>query len=137
MKGSYTKPLTLWYLDLIKGYYSLINNYVLIAVIPLTIDKKTMTATFFASPEEFRKWLKQHHQSETALIVGFYKIKSGKPSMTWSQSVDQALCFGWVDGVRKSIDKDSYCIRFTPRKQNSTWSTVNINKVEESLAKQD
>ncbi len=63
-------------------------------------------------------------------MVGFYKVDSGKPSMTWSQSVDEALCFGWIDGVRKSIDKDSYQIRFTQRKPTSTWSAINIKKVE-------
>jgi uncharacterized protein YdeI (YjbR/CyaY-like superfamily) len=90
-----------------------------------------MAATFFETQYEFRKWLEKHHQKETELIVGFYKVDSGKPSMTWSQSVDQALCFGWIDGVRKSIDKESYSIRFTPRRRNSIWSAININKVEE------
>ncbi len=89
-----------------------------------------MTVTFFASPVEFRTWLKKHHKKETELLVGFYKVGSGKPSMTWSQSVDQALCFGWIDGVRKSIDKESYCIRFTPRRSTSIWSAINIKKVE-------
>ena len=70
---------------------------------------------------------------ETELLVGFYKVDSRKPSMTWSQSVDQALCFGWIDGVRKSIDKESYQIRFTPRKPKSIWSAVNIRKVEELI----
>lgn len=65
------------------------------------------------------------------LLVGFYKVDSGKPSMTWPQSVDQALCFGWIDGIRKSIDSESYCIRFSPRKSTSNWSTINIRKVEE------
>lgn len=90
-----------------------------------------MTATFFETEDEFRKWLEMHHDQETELIVGFYKVNSGKPSMTWSQSVDQALCFGWIDGVRKSMGKDSYCIRFTPRRSTSNWSTININKIEE------
>lgn len=89
-----------------------------------------MTTTFFATPAEFRQWLKQHHKKETELIVGFYKVDSGKPSMTWSESVDQALCFGWIDGVRRSIDKESYCIRFTPRRSTSIWSNVNIKKME-------
>ena len=65
------------------------------------------------------------------MVVGFYKVDSGKPSMTWSQSVDEALCFGWIDGDRKSIDKDSYQIRFTPRKPTSIWSGINIKKIEE------
>ena len=68
---------------------------------------------------------------KTELLVGFYKVDSGKPSMTWSQSVDQALCFGWIDGVRKSIDEISYTIRFTPRKPTSIWSAINVRKVEE------
>lgn len=90
-----------------------------------------MTATFFATQAEFRKWLEKHHKKEKELIVGYYKVGSGKPSMTWSQSVDQALCFGWIDGIRKSIDKESYSIRFTPRRRTSIWSAINIKKVEE------
>ena len=89
-----------------------------------------MTATFFATELEFRAWLETHHKTETELIVGFYKVDSGKPSMTWSQSVDQALCFGWIDGVRRAIDNESYCIRFTPRKRTSIWSAINIKKME-------
>ena len=89
-----------------------------------------MTATFFATPADFRKWLTMYHKKEKVLLVGFYKVGSGKPSMSWSQSVDQALCFGWIDGVRKSIDEESYCIRFTPRKPTSIWSDINIKKVE-------
>jgi uncharacterized protein YdeI (YjbR/CyaY-like superfamily) len=89
-----------------------------------------MTVTYFATEAEFRKWLAENHQKETALLVGFYKVGSKKPSMTWSQSVDQALCFGWIDGIRKSIDKESYSIRFTPRKKNSIWSAINIQKME-------
>lgn len=88
-------------------------------------------ATFFATPQEFRKWLEKHHTSEKELLVGFYKVGTKKPSMTWSESVDQALCFGWIDGVRKSIDEHSYSIRFTPRKPTSIWSAINIKKVEE------
>lgn len=89
-----------------------------------------MKVTFFETEDEFRKWLEEYHRKETELIVGFYKVNSGKPSMTWSQSVDQAICFGWIDGVRKSIDNESYCIRFTPRKKTSIWSAINIKKVE-------
>ncbi len=88
-------------------------------------------ATFFATPIDFRKWLAKHHNKETELLVGFYKVDSGKPSITWSQSVDQALCYGWIDGVRRTIDYQSYSIRFTPRKSTSIWSTINIKKVEE------
>jgi uncharacterized protein YdeI (YjbR/CyaY-like superfamily) len=89
-----------------------------------------MNAIFFPTQFDFRKWLEENHQNEKELIVGFYKVDSGKPSMTWSESVDQALCFGWIDGIRRAIDKESYCIRFTPRRPTSVWSTVNINKVE-------
>lgn len=85
---------------------------------------------FFENQLKFREWLENNHIKETELIVGFYKVNSGKPSMSWTESVDQALCFGWIDGVRKSIDKESYCIRFTPRKSNSIWSAINIKKME-------
>ena len=90
-----------------------------------------MTATFFATPAEFRKWLKDNHKNKRELLVGFYKVDSGKPSITWPQSVDQALCFGWIDGIRRSIDAESYSIRFTPRKPTSIWSAINIKKVEQ------
>ncbi|MCQ9640024.1 YdeI/OmpD-associated family protein [Chryseobacterium sp. WG14] len=90
-----------------------------------------MEATFFATKEEFREWLEKHHTEEKELLAGFYKTGSGKPSMSWSESVDQALCFGWIDGVRKSIDHERYSIRFTPRKSGSIWSLINIKKVEE------
>ena len=89
---------------------------------------------FFANQAAFRVWLAQHYDSENELLVGFYKISTGKPSMTWSESVDEALCFGWIDGVRKSIDNESYSIRFTPRKRTSIWSAININKVQELTA---
>ncbi|MBP7809135.1 MAG: YdeI/OmpD-associated family protein [Bacteroidia bacterium] len=90
-----------------------------------------MKVIFFETPAEFRTWLKKNHKKETELFVGFYKVGTKKPSMTWSQSVDQALCFGWIDGVRRSIDKESYCNRFTPRRSTSNWSNINIKKVEE------
>ncbi len=86
--------------------------------------------TFFENADEFRAWLEKYHGSETELLVGFYKKGSGRPSMTWSQSVDEALCFGWIDGIRRGRDEESYTIRFTPRKANSTWSKVNVAKVE-------
>ena len=92
-----------------------------------------MKVIFFQTQTEFRKWLKKYHAKENELLVGYYKVGSNKPSMTWSQSVDQALCFGWIDGIRRSIDKESYCIRFTPRKSTSIWSTINIRKVEELI----
>lgn len=87
--------------------------------------------TFFKTQDDFRKWLEIYHEKETELMVGFYKVDSGEPSMNWSQSVDQALCFGWIDGVRKSIDEESYCIRFTPRRNTSNWSAINIKKIED------
>lgn len=90
-----------------------------------------MKPTFFPTPQEFRQWLEEHHRTEKELLVGFYKVGTGKPSMTWPESVDQALCFGWIDGVRRSIDEESYSIRFTPRKPTSIWSAVNIQKMEE------
>lgn len=90
---------------------------------------------YFETAIEFRKWLLENHSKETQLLVGFYKINSNKPSITWSESVDQAICFGWIDGVRRSIDEERYCIRFTPRKPGSIWSAINIKKVEELSAK--
>lgn len=86
---------------------------------------------FFSGPAEFREWLQKNYLTETELVVGFYKVSTKKPSMTWSESVDEALCFGWIDGIRRSIDEESYCIRFTPRNPKSNWSAVNIRKVEE------
>ena len=94
-----------------------------------------MTPVFFPQQSDFRKWLTKNHKKESELVVGFYKVNSGKPSITWSQSVDEALCFGWIDGVRRTIDEDSYSIRFTPRRPTSIWSAININKVEQ-LTKQ-
>jgi uncharacterized protein YdeI (YjbR/CyaY-like superfamily) len=90
-----------------------------------------MEPTFFATPDEFRAWLDQHHESEGELLVGFHKKGSGRPSITWPQSVDQALCFGWIDGVRRRIDDASYSIRFTPRKARSNWSAANVKRVAE------
>ena len=86
--------------------------------------------TFFATPEAFRKWLAKHHASRAELLVGFHKVGSGKPSMSWPESVDEALCAGWIDSVRRRIDEHSYSIRFTPRRATSTWSAVNIRRVE-------
>lgn len=89
-----------------------------------------MKVKFFKTQSDFRKWLAAHHDSETELWVGFYKKDSGKTSITWPQSVDEALCFGWIDGIRKTIDAVSYKIRFTPRRQRSIWSAVNIKRVK-------
>jgi uncharacterized protein YdeI (YjbR/CyaY-like superfamily) len=86
--------------------------------------------TFFATPSAFRDWLNEHHATTDVLLVGFYKKGSGKPSITWPESVDQALCYGWIDGVRKSVDAQRYTIRFSPRKQGSVWSSINIKRAE-------
>jgi uncharacterized protein YdeI (YjbR/CyaY-like superfamily) len=90
-----------------------------------------MKTLFFATPADFRAWLEKHHASEQELSVGFYKRDSGRPSITWPESVDAALCYGWIDGVRNSIDTVSYRIRFTPRKPTSTWSAINVKRVAE------
>jgi uncharacterized protein YdeI (YjbR/CyaY-like superfamily) len=86
---------------------------------------------FFATPEQFGAWLEEHHETASELWVGFYKKATGKPSITWEESVEQALRFGWIDGVRRGLGDDSYTIRFTPRKPTSNWSAVNVAKVEE------
>jgi uncharacterized protein YdeI (YjbR/CyaY-like superfamily) len=84
--------------------------------------------TFFATAEEFAAWLEQHGAAKSEFVVGYYKRGSKRPSMTWAESVDAALCFGWIDGVRKRIDAHSYQIRFTPRKSTSIWSRINIER---------
>jgi uncharacterized protein YdeI (YjbR/CyaY-like superfamily) len=89
-----------------------------------------MKPTFFPTPSAFGEWLDQHHVKADSLSVGFYKKGSGKPSITWPESVDEALCYGWIDGVRKRIDDSSYTIRFTPRKPRSIWSSVNIKRAQ-------
>ena len=89
---------------------------------------------FFATPAAFRRWLQGHHATDRELLVGFWKVGSGLPSMTWAQSVDEALCFGWIDGVRRGRDEDSYTIRFTPRRKRSTWSVVNTKRAKGLLA---
>lgn len=91
----------------------------------------TEKPVFFATPADFRRWLKANHKNTPELWVGFYKKDSGRPSLTWPQSVDEALCVGWIDGLRKTIDAQSYRIRFTPRKPTSNWSAVNIGRVKE------
>jgi uncharacterized protein YdeI (YjbR/CyaY-like superfamily) len=90
--------------------------------------------TYFKTPSDFRSWLEKNHATASELWVGFWKKGSGKPSMTWPEAVDQALCFGWIDGVRKGIDDESYMNRFTPRKPRSNWSAVNVNRVRELTA---
>jgi uncharacterized protein YdeI (YjbR/CyaY-like superfamily) len=89
---------------------------------------------FFASAKAFRRWLMGNADTSSELIVGFYKVGSTRPSMTWSESVDEALCFGWIDGVRKRINDESYLIRFTPRKPTSIWSAINIAKFHQLQA---
>src|SRR5580704_14460062 len=95
------------------------------------MSPKDQKPLFFASLTEWRAWLETHHAEVEELWVGFYKRDSGRPSITWPESVDGALCFGWIDGVRKSIDAVSYKSRFTPRKAGSTWSAINIKRVAE------
>lgn len=94
-----------------------------------------MSILFFSSQAKLRKWFEKNFDKKPELIVGYYKVNSGKQSITWSQSVDEALCFGWIDSVRKTIDENSYQIRFTPRKPNSIWSAINVKKVA-TLTKQ-
>jgi uncharacterized protein YdeI (YjbR/CyaY-like superfamily) len=90
---------------------------------------------YFESPAAWRRWLAKHHGDTDELWVGFHKRATGKPSLTWPESVDEALCFGWIDGLRKRVDADRYKIRFTPRRPGSIWSTVNVRRVAE-LTKQ-
>ncbi len=93
-----------------------------------------MKVTSFRSPSDLRKWFEKHHLTAGELRVGYYKKSSGKPSITWPESVDEALCFGWIDGIRNSIDDISYTIRFTPRKPGSTWSAVNTRRARKLKA---
>jgi uncharacterized protein YdeI (YjbR/CyaY-like superfamily) len=95
-----------------------------------TMGESQYAAIYFATSEDLRRWLQQHHQSARELWVGFYKKRSRRPSITWPESVDEALAFGWIDGVRKSVSTEAYVIRFTPRKPSSIWSNVNIRKAE-------
>src|SRR5687767_12582663 len=84
---------------------------------------------FFASPHDLRNWLELHHETEDELWLGNYRKATGKQTITWSEAVDQALCFGWIDGVRKSLNDEAYMQRFTPRRRGSNWSAVNVEKV--------
>lgn len=90
-----------------------------------------MDARYFRTPAEFRRWLKTHHTTAAELWVGYHKVGSGEPSLTWPQSVDEALCYGWIDGVRQRIDDARYRIRFTPRRSGGIWSTVNLRRYAE------
>src|SRR5262249_20349713 len=85
--------------------------------------------THFPTPADLRKWFRAHHASADELWIGYYKRGTGRPSVTWQESVDEALCVGWIDGIRKSVDADRYTIRFTPRRKGSVWSAVNIRRV--------
>ncbi len=92
-----------------------------------------MSSTFFPSHAELRAWFEANHESGPELLLGFHKVGSGRPSVTYQEALDQALCFGWIDGVRRNIDGDSYLIRFTPRKRKGNWSLVNIKRVGELI----
>jgi len=92
-----------------------------------------MKVKHFKTPSEFRKWLATHHTTEAELWAGYCKKTTGRPSMTWSESVDEALCYGWIDGIRKGIDDTTYTIRFTPRKPRSIWSAINIRRAQELI----
>jgi uncharacterized protein YdeI (YjbR/CyaY-like superfamily) len=94
-------------------------------------DPVPVKAVYFSGPEGLRRWLERHGATERELLVGFHKVGTGRPSPTWPEAVDEALCFGWIDGVRRSVDAGRYTIRFTPRKPTSTWSAVNIARVRE------
>lgn len=110
---------------MLNGSFVLIR-YLFLAMVAFHIDE----VVFFGTAAEFRTWLEEHHDTAPELWVGYYKKENGNPNMTWSESVDQAICFGWIDGIRKSIDGDRYTIRFTPRNPKSIWSALNIKKVE-------
>ncbi len=90
-----------------------------------------MKPTFFPSPSHWHAWLEKHHETHDELLVGLHKKDSGKPSITWPEAVDGSLCFGWIDGVRRSLNETSYVIRFTPRRPRSVWSAINITRVAE------
>jgi uncharacterized protein YdeI (YjbR/CyaY-like superfamily) len=95
------------------------------------VDARAVKPRFFRTPEEFRAWLERNHDRSAELWVGFHRKATGKPSITWPEAVDQALCFGWIDGIRKRIDETSYMNRFTPRRPTSTWSEINVRRVRE------
>jgi uncharacterized protein YdeI (YjbR/CyaY-like superfamily) len=100
-------------------------------ILPSGDNDRIVAPRYFETPAAFRRWLEANHDRAAELLVGFRKVGSGKPSMTWKESVGEALCYGWIDGVRKRIDDDSYTIRFTPRRPGSIWSAVNIRRVGE------
>ena len=92
-----------------------------------------MDVIFFKSSSELRKWFHKNHLTSTELWVGFHRKQTGKQVFTWPEAVDEALCVGWIDGIRKKVDEDSYCNRFTPRKKSSNWSNVNIKRIQELM----
>ena len=93
------------------------------------VKKTENEPVFFATPGELRGWFESHHAAERELLVGFFKKGTGQASVTWPEAVDEALCVGWIDGVRRSLGAESYCVRFTPRKAGSIWSDVNVRRV--------
>lgn len=97
---------------------------------PSKPTRKPPIPVFFASPSQFRAWLQRHHATAAELLVGFHKTGTGKASISWPESVDEALCFGWIDGVRRRLDDKSYTIRFTPRRAGSTWSAINTARAQ-------
>jgi uncharacterized protein YdeI (YjbR/CyaY-like superfamily) len=97
----------------------------------MTAGSSASAPRFFATPQAFRTWLAKHHARSAELWVGFHRRSTGRSSITWDEAVEEALCVGWIDGIRKSVDGESYAIRFTPRRPGSTWSAVNVRRVEE------
>jgi uncharacterized protein YdeI (YjbR/CyaY-like superfamily) len=97
----------------------------------MTAGSSAQTPRYFTTPQAFRAWLAKHHDRRTELWVGFRRRSTARASITWDEAVEEALCVGWIDGIRKSVDEDSYAIRFTPRKAGSTWSAVNVRRVDE------
>ncbi len=96
----------------------------------MSLPGSLTTLQFFSEPAQFHRWLERYHDSKTELWVGYYKKETGRRSITWPESVDEALCFGWIDGIRKAVDEISYTIRFTPRRKSSVWSAINIRNVQ-------
>jgi uncharacterized protein YdeI (YjbR/CyaY-like superfamily) len=104
-----------------------------VAVSVFEMKVKPVKPRYFGTPSAFRAWLAEHHSTYSELLVGFHRAGSGTPSITWPESVDEALCVGWIDGVRKRVDETRYTIRFTPRKETSTWSAINIAKMQDLI----
>jgi uncharacterized protein YdeI (YjbR/CyaY-like superfamily) len=99
----------------------------------LAVPTNSSEPRFFKTPDEFRSWLEEHHATASELLVGFHKKSTGRPTMTWTESVREALCFGWIDGIRRGVDDGRYTIRFTRRKPGSIWSTRNVAHVDELI----